>query len=121
MKKNSGRKTREELERITVQEILQGERVNIIVPPKEERRSVLSIRMSPDLLRELDIMAHEEGQSLSSFTRNLIAEGLARRGAELSPEDLAELLINRARAEGKASRHVARASGGKPRPAKAAG
>ena len=72
-----------------------GCKVEIIIPQKKQRKSILSLRLDPDTLRELELYARSINEKPTVVAREFIREGLAGRGAELSSQTLLEMLRER--------------------------
>ncbi|OGO06236.1 MAG: hypothetical protein A2Z76_02740 [Chloroflexi bacterium RBG_13_56_8b] len=72
-----------------------GQKVEIVTPQKKERKSILSLRLDPETLRELELYARSINEKPTVVARELIREGLERRGITLSPEILLEMLKER--------------------------
>ncbi len=72
-----------------------GEKVEIITLRKGQRKSILSLRLDPDTLRELELYARSINEKPTVVARGFIREGLARKGAALSPQTLLEMLKER--------------------------
>ncbi len=73
----------------------EGRKVEIVTPDKKQRKSILSLRMDPETLRELELYARSINEKPTVVARELIREGLARRGIALSPQILLEMLKER--------------------------
>ena len=87
----------EELESVPLEELLKGaEEVKLVTPPGGVK-SILSIRVDGELLRELGEYAGELDMGVTVLARELIKEGLASRGRDLSLEDLLDVAKLRAR------------------------
>ena len=72
-----------------------GQKVEIVTPPKKQRKSILSLRLDPETLRELELYARSINGKPTVVARELIREGLVGRGITLSPEILLEMLKER--------------------------
>ena len=72
-----------------------GQKVEIVTPQKKERKSILSLRLDPETLRELELYARSINEKPTVVARELIREGLTRKGITLSPEILLEMLKER--------------------------
>jgi hypothetical protein len=72
-----------------------GQKVEIVTPPKKQRKSIISLRLDPETLRELELYARSINEKPTVVARELIREGLAKRGIALSPEILLEMLKER--------------------------
>ena len=90
MKEREGKK-KEDLEEM----FDKGQEVEIATPPKKQRKSILSLRMDPDTLRELELYARGINEKPTVVAREFIREGLARKGMTLSSEALLEMLKER--------------------------
>jgi hypothetical protein len=72
-----------------------GRKAEIITHPKKQRKSILSLRLDPESLRELELYARSINEKPTVIAREFIREGLARKGAALSTETLLEMLKER--------------------------
>ena len=89
-------KEREEDKEKDLEEMFdEGQKVEITTPPKKRRKSILSLRLDPDTLRELELYARDINEKPTVVAREFIREGLARKGMTLSSEALLEMLKER--------------------------
>ena len=95
MKRKGDKEEIEEMERDFENIWDRAERVEIVTPPQGKRKSILSLRLDPETLRDLEIYARKNGLKPTVVARELIREGLARGGIKLSPKALLEMLDQR--------------------------
>ena len=120
----------EELEKTPLDQILKDAEEVELITPKKGRKSVMSLRLDPEILRELEIYARKIGEKPTVVARKFIEEGLHETGRRLSSDkllDMAKLMIKAEKKEllekqeekvGKDSLKVSKAAGRKVRKSK---
>ena len=89
------------MEKAPIDQILKDAEEVELIAPKEGRKSVMSLRLDPETLRELEIYAREIGEKPTVVARKFIEEGLHDTGRRLSSDKLLDMAKLRIKAEKK--------------------